>query len=339
MVMIVPAPRNLSRCRNLLVKMILQEFFALCRYFQELSSNRRERTSKGADLDQTANFAKMPATPTDFAKVLKRNEEIVKHYNFSSGWTNVRVLGVGGFGKVFLLRNKRSKTRIACKVVLSQPLERGYSSEEIIHIQMTHANVLRLFCWEQKGNMLCLNLEYCSRGNLQSSLSDLNEEEVESYFKQLLDGVAYIHSRGVVHRDLKPENLLLTKDKVLKISDFGLADLFITDGEEVLVTGMVGTKSYMAPEVLRYKGKRYLGPPVDLWACGIILFNLMTTTKPWSRADPNDENYNMWVEKNEKIYNKDAWKKLNITSMTLLILLLEPNPVKRISGWKSLRQH
>ncbi|XP_076038991.1 uncharacterized protein LOC143024107 [Oratosquilla oratoria] len=89
-----------------------------------------------------------------------------------------------------------------------------------------------------------------------------------------MSGVEHLHARGVAHRDLKPANLLLTEDKILKIADFGLADLFVLKGEEVRLQGTVGTPAYMAPEVL--SGSTYLGPPVDLWSCGVILFNLLT---------------------------------------------------------------
>ncbi|XP_076039365.1 serine/threonine-protein kinase Chk1-like [Oratosquilla oratoria] len=148
--------------------------------------------------------------------------------------------------------------KIARKVVLSQPSGCGFSSKEIIHIQMSHPNVLRLYCWEQKPNMVCLNLEYCSRGDVASSLLDLDEKDAKYYFKQLLDGVAYIHLRGIVHRDLKPENLLLTKEKVLNISGFGVADFFIVHGKEIRLTETVGTRSYIPSEVLQPRKKRYL---------------------------------------------------------------------------------
>ncbi|XP_076055126.1 ribosomal protein S6 kinase alpha-6-like [Oratosquilla oratoria] len=317
-------------------KMIFQLFFALSRCFQELKTFRRGKSSPSgeADFGPPENFASSPATLTDCETLLKKNEETFKSYNFASGWTKVRVLGEGGYGKVFLLRKK--KTKIARKVVLSQPSDCGFSPEEIIHIQMSHPNVLKLYCWEQKANVLCMNLEYCSRGDVASNLLNLDEKDAKSYFKQLLDGVAYIHLRGIVHRDLKPENLLLTKEKVLKISDFGLADFFIVNGKEIRLSETVGTESYMAPEVLQPRRKRYLGPPVDLWACGVIFFKLMTKRKPWSRADPNDEEYRMWVENRKGLYKKDGWKELNKALRTLLNLLLEPNPTQRIYGWRRI---
>ncbi|XP_076054437.1 serine/threonine-protein kinase Chk1-like [Oratosquilla oratoria] len=319
--------------------MIFQLFFALCRCLQEFKICRREKceTSRGMDFGRITNFASMPITLTDCDKILKANEETVNRYKFTSGWTRVGVLGQGRFGKVFLLEKK--KTLIAVKVVSRRPSERGFSSEEMIQIQMSHPNVLKLFCWEQRAITLCLYLEYCSRGDMTSSIDDLSEKEVKCYFKQLLDGVKYIHSRGVAHRDLKPNNLLVTKDKVLKISDFGFAGLFIKNGKEIRMSGKVGSKLYRAPEVLQCHEKSYLGPPVDVWACGVIFFNMMTRRKPWEKADPKDKDYRMWAEKNKGIYKKEAWKKLNKASRTVLNLLLEPDPLKRLSFWRSLCGH
>ncbi|XP_076037391.1 aurora kinase B-like [Oratosquilla oratoria] len=168
--------------------MIFLVFFAICRCFQALSHSRKEKSSRGDDVNQTSNFATKPIDLTEYEEVLKCNEEALKRCNFTSGWRRVRVLGKGGFGKVFLLENKKLKKRIARKVVLSQPSKRGFTFEEMIQIQLSHPNVLRLFCWEQKMRTLSLNLEYCSKGNLTTNMPYLSENELKFYFEQLLDG-------------------------------------------------------------------------------------------------------------------------------------------------------
>ncbi|XP_076062368.1 uncharacterized protein LOC143037711 [Oratosquilla oratoria] len=162
---------------------------------RELIHSRKDNSSRGPDVDQTSNFATKPIDLTHYEEVLKNNEEALKRCNFTSGWRRVRVLGEGGFGKVFLLKNEKMKRLIARKVVLSQPSKRGFTFEEVIQIQLSHPNVLTLFCWEQKMRTLSLNLEYCSKGNLTTNMPYLSENELNFYFKQLLDGVKYIHSR------------------------------------------------------------------------------------------------------------------------------------------------
>jgi len=100
--------------------------------------------------------------------------------------------------------------------------------------------------------------------------------EAQKYFRQLISGVEYLHSRGVTHRDLKPENLLLDDNDNLKISDFGLATIFSMQGKERLLEKKCGTLPYVAPEVLV---RPYHAEPADVWSCGIILVALLAGGK------------------------------------------------------------
>lgn len=118
-----------------------------------------------------------------------------------------------------------------------------------------------------------------------------SEKICRFYFKQLLKGLHYLHSNGVAHRDLKPENILLDKEFNLRIADFGFAaPLEGREGSGFLRTHL-GTESYMAPEI--HLRREYQGNVVDLFACGIILFILMTRHPPFARADPNDTHYKL----------------------------------------------
>ncbi|XP_076029041.1 serine/threonine-protein kinase Chk1-like [Oratosquilla oratoria] len=273
--------------------MIFQLFFALCRCLQNFDS-RRASTSERTDFERTQRLTSVPITLDDCKRVSEENQRTIREHKFTSGWKKVKGLGQGGFGKITLIRKEGTRKFVAKKVVVSQPSEFGFSSEEVRHIQMSHPNVLKLFCCEWKANKLCLYLECCSRGDIQSNLYDLSKKEIRSYFKQLMDGVEYIHSRGILHRDLKLDNLLLTKEKILKIADFGLADFFIVDGEEIRLTG---------------------------------------------KANIEDQDYKMWMEKDNKMEEMEIWKELDTSSRTLLDLLLATDPVQRISGWRRHRQH
>ena len=93
-------------------------------------------------------------------------------------------------------------------------------------------------------------MEYCKKGELFDYIAEhqrLKEEEASLFFYQLINGVEYIHSKGIAHRDLKPENILLTEDKILKIIDFGLSHEF--NGEHFFKT-KYGSLSYASPEII-----------------------------------------------------------------------------------------
>jgi len=107
----------------------------------------------------------------------------------------------------------------------------------------------------------------------------------------LIDGLDYVHQKGVTHRDLKPENVLYDASYNLKIADFGFAaPVQGRDGSGYLKTKL-GTESYMAPEI--HARKPYNGASVDLFACGIILFITVTQHPPFTKAEPSDPFYRL----------------------------------------------
>lgn len=116
-------------------------------------------------------------------------------------------------------------------------------------------------------------MEYCPGGDLLGKLQTMGVsglDEVYCYFKQIITGIAYIHSSGVVHRDLKPENILLdAKHRYLKITDFGVSTVFKTVFEKQphLVHGVCGSGPYIAPEEWKLENE-YQPTKVDIWACG-----------------------------------------------------------------------
>ena len=119
----------------------------------------------------------------------------------------------------------------------------------------------------------------------------LSESTARYYFKQLLDGLGFMHGQGIAHRDLKPENLMLDKDFTLKIADFGFAaPVQGRDGSGMLQT-QLGTQSYMAPEI--QLGRPYEGARVDLFASAIILFVIITQRPPFASAHPSDPHYRL----------------------------------------------
>ena len=104
----------------------------------------------------------------------------------------------------------------------------------------------------------------------------INEDQAKLIFRQIAEGVAYLHGEKIVHRDLKLENILISDDKIIKIIDFGFSTS--VKGDKKLQFSC-GTPHYMSPELAQKKD--YLGPPADIWALGVLLFIMLTGKLPF----------------------------------------------------------
>lgn len=151
------------------------------------------------------------------------------------------------------------------------------------------------------------------------------QTEAQRYFKQLIAGVEYLHSRGVAHRDLKPENLLLDAHDNLKISDFGMATVFRYQGKERLLDKRCGTLPYIAPEVLC---RKYAAEPADIWSCGVVLVAMLAGELPWDMPSPDCPLYTAWKECQ---ITRLPWTKIDTLALSLLRKVLMPLPGKRYS--------
>lgn len=116
----------------------------------------------------------------------------------------------------------------------------------------------------------------------------------------MLNGLEFMHQKGYAHRDLKPENLILDKDYNLKITDFGFAAPNKGRDGSGLLNTQLGTASYMAPEI--HLGKPYEGEKVDLFACAIILFVILTQRPPFASANPQDPHYRLLAANRSDIF-------------------------------------
>ena len=139
-----------------------------------------------------------------------------------------------------------------------------------------------------------------------------------------MNGIEYLHRKGVSHRDIKPENLLLDENDVLKISDFGMATVFRHQGKERLLERRCGTMPYIAPEVLCKT--QYNAEPADLWSCGVVLVAMLTGELPWDKPTSDQREFNSWKDGK---YDEDPWKKIDNLPLSLLRKILNPTPSRR----------
>merc|ERR1712226_981622 len=169
-------------------------------------------------------------------------------------------------------------------------------------------------------------LELVTGGELFDKIvtaSRFDEPTARKYFRQLISGVEYCHRQGVCHRDLKPENLLLDDQAMLKISDFGLSDLYGSDHNMTLLHTTCGTPNYVAPEVLADKG--YDGFMADVWSCGVILYVLLAGFLPFD--EPSMSALFRKIIKAEFSY--PSWFSASVKD--LLNKILVPSPKKRFT--------
>ena len=275
-----------------------------------------------------------PAYPSenfDIAEILegKKKKEKEKEYKIGN-YLIKKTLGQGTFGKVKLGIYLPSQEKVAIKILEK---ERILERDDEIRVKrefdmlslFNHPNVILVAEIFESSDKFYTVMEYCDGGELFNFIVKnrrLSEEEAAFFYYQLIKGLEYIHSLGIVHRDLKPENLLLTKDHLLKIIDFGLSNYFKKGQSSLLVTPC-GSPCYASPEMVA--GKKYNGFKIDLWATGIILYAMLCGYLPFEDRD------------NELLFEKIMECKLEfphyITNLSkdLIEKILVTDPDKRIT--------
>jgi tetratricopeptide (TPR) repeat protein/tRNA A-37 threonylcarbamoyl transferase component Bud32 len=207
------------------------------------------------------------------------------------GYEVLEELGRGGMGVVYKARQVKLDRLVALKMILAgshagtEDLARLRSEAEAV-ARLQHPNILQIYDVGEHEGLPYLSLEYCPGGAFSKKLSGtpLPPAEAASLLVTLALAVQAAHDKGIVHRDLKPGNVLLAADGTPKVADFGLAKR-MDDASGRTHTGVViGTPSYMAPE--QAQARREIGPTVDVYALGAILYECLTGRPPFKADTP-----------------------------------------------------
>ena len=183
---------------------------------------------------------------------------------FVEGWDLAETLGEGAYGKVKLAINSQNQHRVAVKIIDGSRSDVASNLENIrkeicILKFLSSADadvdlpVVRCYGAREEGHLLFIFLEFLSGGELFDRIEPekgMAPSQARRFFRQLIQGVEYLHEKGITHRDIKPENLLLDAKDNLKISDFGLATVFRHQGQIRKLERSCGTPPYVAPEVM-----------------------------------------------------------------------------------------
>ena len=251
---------------------------------------------------------------------MSENYSLIENYEFKKD------IGQGNFGKVKLGIFKPTGEEFAIKILNKQKIKAKMKNmqfhENDIITRFNHINVIYVYQIIEKPEDFYIIMEYCEKDLFDYIVEKerLSEKEASIFFYQLINGVEYIHKIGIAHRDLKPENILLTKEKILKIIDFGLSHEY--DGNFLLET-KCGSPSYASPEII--SGTSYDGYKVDVWCCGIILYAMVCGYLPFE-GENNNELFKMILK-----CRPDYPPFLSENCKKLLKNVLKANPAKRFS--------
>ncbi|XP_072560592.1 serine/threonine-protein kinase STK11 [Paramormyrops kingsleyae] len=253
------------------------------------------------------------------------------------------LLGEGSYGKVKEMLDSETLCRRAVKILKKKKLRRIPNGEANVkkEIQLLrrlrHKNVIQLVdvLYNEEKQKMYMVMEYCVCG-MQEMLDSVPEKrfpvfQAHGYFCQLIDGLEYLHSQGIVHKDIKPGNLLLTTDGALKISDLGVAEALHPFAEDDTCRTSQGSPAFQPPEIANGLDT-FSGFKVDIWSAGVTLYNITTSLYPFE----GDNIYKLFenIGKGEYHIPEDCGPLLS----DLLRGMLEYDPVKRFSI-QHIRQH
>ncbi|XP_036402287.1 calcium/calmodulin-dependent protein kinase type II subunit gamma isoform X3 [Megalops cyprinoides] len=265
---------------------------------------------------------------------------IVTSTRFTDEYQLYEELGKGAFSVVRRCVKKSTGQEYAAKIINTKKLSardhQKLEREARICRLLKHPNIVRLHDSISEEGFHYLVFDLVTGGELFEDIvarEYYSEADASQCINQILESVNHIHQHDIVHRDLKPENLLLAsklKGAAVKLADFGLA--IEVQGDQQAWFGFAGTPGYLSPEVLR---KDPYGKPVDIWACGVILYILLVGYPPF------------WDEDQHKLYQQikagaydfpsPEWDTVTPEAKNLINQMLTINPAKRITADQALK--
>ncbi|XP_050573666.1 calcium/calmodulin-dependent protein kinase type II alpha chain isoform X21 [Bombus affinis] len=259
---------------------------------------------------------------------------------FSDNYDLKEELGKGAFSVVRRCVQKSTGYEFAAKIINTKKLTardfQKLEREARICRKLQHPNIVRLHDSIQEENHHYLVFDLVTGGELFEDIvarEFYSEADASHCIQQILESVHHCHHNGVVHRDLKPENLLLAskaKGAAVKLADFGLA--IEVQGEAQAWFGFAGTPGYLSPEVLK---KEPYGKPVDIWACGVILYILLVGYPPF--WDEDQHRLYAQIKAGSYDYPSPEWDTVTPEAKNLINQMLTVNPSKRITASEALK--
>ena len=307
-------------------------------------NERDEDKNDKLDTGRTENKAKTARAnhPKKIMNQLELNNDVIitrNEQNLENLYSKKKILGKGAFGEVWLVRNNQLQKDYAMKIIKktsnSESEENEIMNEISILKKLDHPKILKILDFYSTSKLYYIITEYCPNGELYNEIVNkgkLDEGKTAFIMNQLFKAILYCHSQNVIHRDLKPENIMITKRESngclqVKIIDFGTAKIFEKGQSQ---NHYVGSSYYMAPEILNRK----YDEKCDIWACGVIMYILLSGRPPFDGIDDNEILESIRIGKFD--LKSHPFPTFSNECIDLIIKLLCYNPKKRINASEAL---
>jgi len=257
------------------------------------------------------------------------NSEISKRYDIDA-----REIGSGGYGKVFVARDREIRERmVAIKkvIIFDESKKQAFLKEASIMKELDHPNICKLLETYEQGRFMFFVMEYCEGREVFDRIMEhgmIAESVSADIVKQAASALKYAHTRGIAHRDMKPENVCFCNNDLsnnhVKVIDWGLGFYF----GQARMSSAVGSLTYAAPEVLESRDVGGYTSACDLWSLGVVTY-VMLCGKPPFWGNYNEQLRRM---KHEQYPMKDStWQQISSDAKDLIRRLLKNNPKERMN--------
>ena len=244
----------------------------------------------------------------------------------------IKQVGIGTFGRVFLVSHKITKVKYAIKAIDKKIKinikEKNYFRREVeIMYRINHPNIVKLYGHFEDNDYCYFIMEYIPNGNIYSLIPKHGRKKqsnriIASIIKDVINAVYYLHNMNppIIHRDIKPENILLNDNNKAVLTDFGWSN-YLNDNEQR--KSICGTPIYLAPEMINRKGH---DGHIDIWCIGVLLFELVTGRIPFQGNNIETLKYNI------RNMNIDWPSDINYEVKDLISKILKYNPKDRLTA-------
>jgi serine/threonine protein kinase len=313
----------------------------ICAYRESQSSTQphRRNTKASVQLQPTLSYlenselSEVSTSPAHFSTVVGTKDFSVE-----------RLIGSGGFGRVYCVEHLSSGKHFAMKVLKKEQLQQLNQLAHTLNERKVLGNstspfIVKLHYAFQTPDRLFMVMDYARGGELFTHirrLGRLPEDMARFYAAEILLGMDWLHERGIIYRDLKPENVLLDADGHIKLSDFGLSKLGLI--QERYTFSVCGTPEYMAPEILEGGGH---DRAVDFWGLGTLIYEMLAGMPPVSHTERRNKQAILKTIKNSKLSIK-TW--FSNEAGDLITKLLHPKvsatqAARRLTSAAKIKSH